>query len=136
MVGLTSAGVAYVSSVTLGLGTLAVGVAALYVAGSRSRAPLRPKALDPSKKIPFRLTEREVLTHDTRRFRFALQSPEHVLGLPVGKHMDFSATVSCLAATRACLRWGGCCARDPRLSIAAPCAAPHSNRQMQQAVQP
>ena len=27
----------------------------------------------------------QIVSHDTRRFRFALQSPEHVLGLPVGR---------------------------------------------------
>lgn len=27
------------------------------------------------------------ITHDTRRFRFALPTEEHVLGLPVGKHL-------------------------------------------------
>ena len=26
----------------------------------------------------------KVVSHDTRKFRFALQSPEHILGLPVG----------------------------------------------------
>jgi hypothetical protein len=29
-----------------------------------------------------RLTERIEVNHDTRLFRFALQSPEHILGLP------------------------------------------------------
>jgi hypothetical protein len=28
------------------------------------------------------------------RYRFALQSPEHILGLPVGKHMHLSAVVN------------------------------------------
>lgn len=50
-------------------------------------------ALDPKRRIPFRLVEKRMLSHDTRLFRFALQSPEHVLGLPVGKHMFLSATV-------------------------------------------
>lgn len=35
----------------------------------------------------------DVLSHDTRRFRFALPTPQHVLGLPVGKHMFLSATI-------------------------------------------
>ena len=26
----------------------------------------------------------KVVSHDTRKFRFALQSPEHILGLPIG----------------------------------------------------
>merc|ERR1712147_390519 len=47
----------------------------------------RPIALDPKKKIPFRLIEKEHISHDTRRFRFALQSSEHILGLPIGNHL-------------------------------------------------
>jgi len=27
----------------------------------------------------------EIVSHDTRKYRFQLPSPEHVLGLPVGK---------------------------------------------------
>ena len=44
-----------------------------------------PVALDRDKKIPFKLISKTIITHDTRRFRFALQSDKHVLGLPVGK---------------------------------------------------
>ncbi|CCI45577.1 unnamed protein product [Albugo candida] len=33
------------------------------------------------------LVEKERLSHDTRRFRFALPSKNHVLGLPVGQHI-------------------------------------------------
>lgn len=38
------------------------------------------------------LIEKEELSHDTRRFRFALQSPEHILGLPIGKHIFLKFT--------------------------------------------
>jgi hypothetical protein len=48
-------------------------------------------ALNPRKKIPFKLAERVVLSRNSRLFRFALQSPKHRLGLPVGQHMFFSA---------------------------------------------
>ena len=44
-------------------------------------------ALNPKKKIPFMLVEKEELSHNVRRFRFALQSPQHRFGLPVGKHV-------------------------------------------------
>ena len=44
-------------------------------------------ALNPKKKIPFALSEKIELSHDTCLFRFALPSPEHRLGLPVGQHM-------------------------------------------------
>lgn len=40
------------------------------------------------------LIEREEISHDTRRFRFALQSDHHVLGLPVGKHISLKFTDS------------------------------------------
>lgn len=51
-------------------------------------------ALNPKKKIPFKLSEKIALSHNTRLFRFALQTPEHTLGLPIGQHMFFYAKVS------------------------------------------
>jgi NAD(P)H-flavin reductase len=36
--------------------------------------------------------ERLEISHDTRLFRFKLQSPEHVLGLPTGKHISLKFT--------------------------------------------
>ena len=50
-------------------------------------------ALNPKKKIPFELVEKIELSSNTRLFRFALQSPNHCLGLPVGQHMFFYAKV-------------------------------------------
>ena len=46
-----------------------------------------PVALNPKKRIAFALAEKHELSHNVRRFRFALQSPQHRLGLPVGKHV-------------------------------------------------
>ena len=54
------------------------------------------KALNPKKKIPFALKEKKMLSHNTRLFRFALQSPEHQLGLPIGQHMFFYCKVNLL----------------------------------------
>jgi hypothetical protein len=53
-------------------------------------------ALNPKKKIPFELVEKIELSHNTRLFRFALQSPRHKLGLPIGNHMFFYAKVGSL----------------------------------------
>ncbi len=50
-------------------------------------------ALDPKRRIPFKLSERIVLSPDSLLLRFGLQSPKHVLGLPVGQHMLFSAKI-------------------------------------------
>ncbi len=44
-------------------------------------------ALDPKKRIHFKLALKEKLSHNVRRFRFALQSPQHRFGLPTGKHV-------------------------------------------------
>ncbi|XP_053647101.1 NADH-cytochrome b5 reductase 3 isoform X2 [Cherax quadricarinatus] len=59
---------------------------------SKKRGP--PRTLqDPTVKYPLELIEREEVSHDTRRFRFKLPSPDHVLGLPVGQHIYLSARV-------------------------------------------
>lgn len=57
-------------------------------------------ALNPKKKLPFKLKEKVMLSHNTRLFRFALQSPEHRLGLPIGQHMFFYAKVSPVTCDR------------------------------------
>ena len=46
-----------------------------------------PVALDPRQKRAFPLVLKERLSENTRLFRFALPTPAHVLGLPVGKHV-------------------------------------------------
>eukprot|EP00172_Hildenbrandia_rubra_P001963 Plantae.Rhodophyta-Hildenbrandia_rubra.ctg2606.p1 GENE.Plantae.Rhodophyta-Hildenbrandia_rubra.ctg2606~~Plantae.Rhodophyta-Hildenbrandia_rubra.ctg2606.p1 ORF type:complete len:614 (+),score=116.95 Plantae.Rhodophyta-Hildenbrandia_rubra.ctg2606:74-1843(+) len=51
-------------------------------------------ALNPKKWIKFELVEKIELSHDTRRFRFALPSKTHRLGLPVGYHFFVSAIIS------------------------------------------
>ncbi|KAJ8605093.1 hypothetical protein CTAYLR_000375 [Chrysophaeum taylorii] len=38
-------------------------------------------------KIMLKLVDKETLSHNSYRLRFALPSPTHVLGLPVGKHV-------------------------------------------------
>jgi len=50
-------------------------------------------ALDPRKKIAFKLAEKIELSHNVRLFRFALQSPQHKFGLPVGKHVFLYANI-------------------------------------------
>nr|XP_019962756.1 PREDICTED: NADH-cytochrome b5 reductase 3-like [Paralichthys olivaceus] len=40
---------------------------------------------DPSIKYALRLLDKQIISHDTRKFRFALPSPEHILGLPIGQ---------------------------------------------------
>jgi cytochrome-b5 reductase len=49
-------------------------------------------ALDAKEYQPFKLVEIETISDDVKRFRFALQSSEHVLGLPIGQHISFKYT--------------------------------------------
>eukprot|EP00953_Heterococcus_sp_UTEX-ZZ885_P009530 5604-Heterococcus_DN1.PRE.2 len=53
-----------------------------------SRKPKKLIALNPERYQKFVLKEKLALSHDTRRFRFALQSDKHVLGLPIGQHIS------------------------------------------------
>ncbi|NXD63980.1 NB5R2 reductase, partial [Eolophus roseicapillus] len=48
---------------------------------------------DPLAKYPLRLVEKEEISHDTKKFRFGLPSPDHKLGLPVGQHVYLSAKI-------------------------------------------
>lgn len=40
---------------------------------------------DPNTKYALKLVEKQNISHDTRKFVFALPSENHVLGLPVGE---------------------------------------------------
>lgn len=51
--------------------------------------------LDDAIKYPLTLVSKVEVSHDTRKFRFALPSPNHILGLPVGQHVYLSAKVRC-----------------------------------------
>jgi len=69
------------------------GTAAKTVVDELTDAQGRRLALNPKKKLPFRLQNKTVLSHDSFMLDFALQSPEHILGLPTGKHIFLSATI-------------------------------------------
>ncbi|KAF9608459.1 hypothetical protein IFM89_009825 [Coptis chinensis] len=53
-----------------------------------------PQALIPREKIQCKLVSKISLSHDVRLFKFALPSPDQVLGLPVGKHIFLCATIN------------------------------------------
>ncbi|XP_062317786.1 NADH-cytochrome b5 reductase 2 [Osmerus eperlanus] len=56
---------------------------------------------DPTVKYSLLLVEKEDISHDTKRFRFGLPTPLHVLGLPVGQHVYLSAKVNGALVVRA-----------------------------------
>ncbi|CAJ1961681.1 unnamed protein product [Cylindrotheca closterium] len=51
-------------------------------------------ALNPRKKTSFHLQNKVVLSRDSFMLDFALPTPQHVLGLPTGKHMFMSAVIN------------------------------------------
>lgn len=57
------------------------------------QTPTRSVALVPREKIPCKLVDKQSLSHDVRKFKFALPSEDQVLGLPVGKHIFLCATI-------------------------------------------
>ncbi|XP_066109922.1 NADH-cytochrome b5 reductase 2 [Saccopteryx bilineata] len=56
---------------------------------------------NPDTKYPLRLIEKQQISHNTRRFRFGLPSPDHVLGLPVGNYVHLLAKIDGLLVVRA-----------------------------------
>jgi len=94
------------------IGTIIVGVAVVVVVGKyvyrsndnnkatkqevkkkQSVSNKKTTALDPEKYLHFALKEKQILTHNTRLFRFALPKEDDILGLPIGQHMSFRATI-------------------------------------------
>lgn len=49
--------------------------------------------LKPDTWQPLPLVDKKILTHNTRRFRFALPHEEQLLGLPVGQHITLKVTL-------------------------------------------
>lgn len=78
-------------SVTIGVGLVTAWGAKILLGKKRkSRVTLE----DNKVKYPLVLVDKEELSHDTRRFRFALPSDQHCLGLPVGQHVYLSAKIN------------------------------------------
>ena len=62
---------------------LATIIAAFFLMSKKGKT-----AMDPAEFKPFALIKKESLSHDTRRFTFALQTPTTKLGLPIGQHIS------------------------------------------------
>lgn len=91
-------------SIALGVATIAVGAVLINHFFGGQKKKKSPEAnrtssqnrtlLDPNEKYYLPLIEKEEISHDTRRFRFGLPNPDHVLGLPVGQHIHLIATIN------------------------------------------
>ena len=52
------------------------------------------KELGGPAEVSLRLARKEELSWDTRKYTFQLPSPQHTLGLPIGKHVFVSAMIA------------------------------------------
>lgn len=78
------------------LGLTIVGLTAIFaklIFGASGSKKKKITLEDPNTKYSLKLIEKRELSHDTRLFRFQLPSEEHVLGLPVGKHIYLTARI-------------------------------------------
>lgn len=65
----------------IGLGIIISTGYVLYI-NSQKKKPKYSRTLnDPNEKISLVLSEKEIINHDTRKFRFKLPSENHVLGI-------------------------------------------------------
>lgn len=55
--------------------------------------PEQKKVLDPAVYKEFPLTEKTILSHNTAIYRFALPTPNSILGLPIGQHISIAANL-------------------------------------------
>ncbi|XP_037378646.1 NADH-cytochrome b5 reductase 2 isoform X1 [Talpa occidentalis] len=87
-------------SLLLAITILGVTVLLLALKTMNSRRQL-VTLQNPETKYPLPLIEKEQISHNTRRFRFGLPSPDHVLGLPVGNYVRLLATINDTLVIRA-----------------------------------
>ncbi|XP_018562593.1 NADH-cytochrome b5 reductase 3 isoform X2 [Anoplophora glabripennis] len=83
----------------LGIGVVITSIVIykIYFSKPSSSSKGKSKKLlleDPQVKYKLPLIEREIISHDTRRFRYALPEKDMVLGLPIGQHIHISAKIN------------------------------------------
>lgn len=49
--------------------------------------------VEPVVKYSLPLIKKDILSHDTRKFRFALPTSDHILGLPIGQHVHLTVKI-------------------------------------------
>jgi len=76
---------------TCGVATTALGLMLYYKKFASQKPPVT--LVNPDEKYALELVKKEIISHDTRKFVFALPSAHHILGLPVGKHVYLSAKI-------------------------------------------
>uniref|UniRef100_H2ZN53 NADH-cytochrome b5 reductase n=2 Tax=Ciona savignyi TaxID=51511 RepID=H2ZN53_CIOSA len=81
------------TALTFGITAAVIAVAIAYFKKKSEENAVKKTLLDSEVKYPLKLIRKEKITHDTRKFVFALPSEKHILGLTVGKHIFLSARI-------------------------------------------
>lgn len=84
----------------IGLGLIISTGYVIFLNQKKKQKVLRT-LINPDEKVALPLLEKEIISHDTRKFRFKLPSEKHVLGLPIGKHLYVSAKINGELVSRA-----------------------------------
>lgn len=86
----------HVLPVLAAVGTITViGLAVkFYKSWSSDKKKKSPILLvDPVVKYSLPLIQKDIISHDTRKFKFGLPTPDHILGLPIGQHVHLVAKI-------------------------------------------
>lgn len=70
---------------------IAIKIYKSWINEKKKSAPIL--LVDPVVKYSLPLIQKDIISHDTRRFRFGLPMPDHVLGLPIGQHIHLTAKI-------------------------------------------
>lgn len=77
--------------IAVALVSIGVGTACYFYLSNKSKSKSKSKSkccLDPEMFKEFKLVKRTELSHNVAKFRFALPTPNSVLGLPIGQHIS------------------------------------------------
>lgn len=65
----------------------------IYKSWSEKKKSAPILLVDSVVKYSLPLIQKDIISHDTRKFRFGLPTPNHVLGLPIGQHVHLTAKI-------------------------------------------
>lgn len=80
--------------ILVGVGVVAASAILAKIILDQRKKVKKVTLVNPNEKYPLKLTQKIILSHDTRLFRFELPSPTHCLGLPIGQHIYLSARIN------------------------------------------
>lgn len=71
-----------------------LGIAAKLYKTYKDNTKKKILLVEPTVKYSLPLIEKQIISHDTRVFKFGLPSSDHVLGLPIGQHVHLTANIN------------------------------------------